>query len=291
MTGGQAPTCLCGKPVRDNAYLCHGCSGRVEKDLAEIPALFAEVQTSRLRQSRMGGQAIGGGHSSDRPLPFDERPAAAAREVRDVLRVWSEFVVEGSRAAWPRDLVPDMSRFLLRHLDWLRQRPEAHDLLEQVGVSVSRLRRSVDRPAELTYAGVCSAAIPILVDDVLTMGECPTHLYVPFGRKAIQCPACGADHDMLARREVLLAALEDQLAPGPVLARGLSNLGRPIAESTIRSWVLRKRLMPRSQDELGKELFRVGDVLDLLNAEQVRQAELAVKRDVAEAKAQKRRAC
>lgn len=183
-----------------------------------------------------------------------------------------------------------MARFLLAHLGWLRCQEEAAAAREQIGGVVAGLRRVVDRPADLTYAGICSALTPLLVGDVLTVGQCPTHLYVPFGRRSVRCPECRAVHDMAERREVLLAALEDQLAYPALLARGLSNLGRPVEDAKIRQWVLRKRLVSHGADELGRALYRVGDVLDLLNEDVVRQAELAAKRAAATDKPAKKRA-
>lgn len=286
------PTCRCDQPIRDNAQLCHRCTSRLRRDLAETPNLLGEAETTRLRQSRTGGRGVGvTSRSSDRPLPYDDGPVKAVLALHVVLRSWAYTVAEHTSSPAPRDLPADLSRFLLDQVDRIRKHESAGDLHEQLTSAIGRLRAAVDRPADLTYAGICSEWIAVLdPDDELLLTRCPTHLYVPFGRRSVVCPSCQTVHDMAQRREVLLAALEDQLAHVALLSQGLSNLGRELKESTVRSWVFRKRLVPHSQDDLGRELYRVGDVLDLMRAEAVRQAELAAKREAEADKAQKRKA-
>lgn len=273
------PTCACGQPLRDNATLCHRCTSRFEKNLAEIPALAGEVQTSRLRQSRIGRGNVGvTSRSAEHPLPFDDRPAKRAKELLLVLRTWCGVVVERQGKGWPRDTIEDSAVFLLGSLRWLRHQNDAPDAAEQIGRAVRRLRSTVDRPADVMYAGICSALTPVEIDDTVTVVQCSEHLYVPFGREKITCPQCGAQHDTARRQEVLLAALEDQLSHIALLTRGLSRLGQEVNESTIRSWVLRNRLFPRGQDDLGRQLYRIGDVLDLLNETAQAQADRDAKK-------------
>lgn len=292
MTATMKAVCHCDEPIRDNAHLCTGCGRRLQQQLAEIPNLLDEVQTTRLRLSRTGAPNVGvTSRSSDTPLPYNDGPLKASSALHDVLRRWTEVVVDTAGAPWPRDMPADLSRFLLKHLRVLRRHEQASVCYEQLTHTIGWLRGTVDRPADLTYAGICSAWVVLDDDDGdITLTRCPTHLYVPFGRRTVKCGACDTEHDMAQRREVLLAALEDQLAHVALLSQGLSNLGRELNESTVRSWVFRKRLAAHGQDDLGRELYRVGDVLDLMRAEAVRQAELAAKRDDAEAKARRRKA-
>lgn len=285
-------TCHCGQRIRDTGRLCHDCTSRLRRDLAETPNLLDEAETTRLRQSRTGGRGVGvTSRSSDRPLPYNDGPVKAVRAVHTTLAAWAGVVVDATHTPAPRDRPADLSRFLLTHLGGLRHLETAGVAHEQLTGVIGRLRSSVDRPADLTYAGICSAWVTVGDGADLTLTRCPTHLYVPFGRRSVVCPACRTSHDMAQRREVLLAALEDQLAHVALLSQGLSNLGRELKESTVRSWVFRKRLLRHGQDDLGRELYRVGDVLDLMRAEAIRQAELAEKRAADAEKARKRKAC
>lgn len=270
---GQQPVCGCGKPLRDNALLCHKCTGRLRRDLGDIGGLAEEVETTRLRQSRTGGQAIGGGHSSDRPLPYDDRPVLRARRLREVCREWAGFVVEHRGTPWPRDLLGDYGVFLLGQVDWLRHRDEAPAMFDALTGAIGRVRGSIDRRADRVYAGPCGA-MDYAEDGslILCSQPCPGDVYGRPWAKTATCATCGAEHDTADRRLWLLAAVEDQLAHVALLSKALSNLGRPVADPTIRSWVSRGRLVAHGEDPHGRALYRVGDVLDLIALDAERQA-------------------
>lgn len=288
----QSPVCGCGRPIRDNASICHQCTARLRRDLGDVRGLAEEVETTRLRQSRTGGQAIGGGHSSDRPLPFDDRPVLAAEGLRAVCRRWVALVVEQRGAVWPRDVLFDYGPFLLGHVDWLRHRDEAPDLLVDLVGAIGRVRGSIDRRAERVYAGPCGS-MDYWPDGhpILCSARCDGEVYGRPTARTATCEKCGAVHDAADRREWLLEAIEGQLAYGAQLSKALSSLGKPVAEATFRKWVERGRLVAHGENQFGQALYRVGDVLDLMAADASRRAELDAKRaDVAE-KQSRRRAC
>lgn len=277
MTAATPRCASCSRPVKDQARLCRRCTSWLERDLGDLEGLATEVETTRLRQSRTGGQAIGGGHSSERPLPFDDRPVLAARALREVCRRWAGFVVEHRGAPWPRDLLGDYGRFLLGQVDWLRHREEAPVAFDELSGAIGRVRGSIDRRAERVYAGPCGA-IDYWPDGhpILCSARCDGDVYGRLNAKNATCTKCGATHDVADRREWLLAAVEDQLAHIALLSKALSNLGRPVADPTIRSWVSRGRLAAHGEDPQGRALYRVGDVIELLAQEAARQASRSV---------------
>jgi len=89
------PTCAtgCGRPSRD-AYLCHGCTAKLEKILAEFPAQLRELETTLTRQS----DAIRG---LEAVYPFIVRATADA--IADQLLDMANTSLSGFEAAtWHR---------------------------------------------------------------------------------------------------------------------------------------------------------------------------------------------
>jgi len=109
----------------------------------------------------------------------------------------------------------------------------------------------------MDYLGKCSA----LVNEV----ECPQELEAETGRQVIICRRCGTRHEVAHRRQVLVDASRDILLTIVEMRSALPELlGIPINESTLRSWKRRKRIAVAQVDWDGQELFRVGDVIDLV---------------------------
>lgn len=296
----------CTKPVGDQARLCRRCTEHLEQQLGDVPALAIEVQTTRARLSRTGGAPIGGGHGSDRPLPWDDRPVRAAAAARGVLARWVMLVVEQRGVRMPVGTLTGMSGFLLGQVDWLRHREEAADAKGELEQAVRRLRASVDRAPDRWFAGVCSALRPVDLADcdcachvggafrpacdvpggcgtvhedatVPAGVPCEEDLYVVQGASTVRCRTCGTEHDVEYRRKVLREHVEDQLATVAELTTAVSNLARPVSKDTIKSWVRRDRLVERGRrpsphDDDGVALYRVGDVLELLAEDARRRA-------------------
>jgi hypothetical protein len=65
----------------------------------------------------------------------------------------------------------------------------------------------------------------------------------------------------------LLAHAREVVAPGPVIARGLSVIGdRPLTEDVLRKWRHRGLLQVQrmTREPQATNWYRVGDVLDLM---------------------------
>jgi hypothetical protein len=261
------PTCACGRRITDQAYLCWTCTNGLERDLGDLPAILAELNTTRLRQGRTASESAGGKPGTREgydQLP-DERPTEALDELRTQLVGWARIVVEEHATAWPADTVVAVARFLMLHLDWLRRQEAAAEVKNDLGRSLAKLRSSVDQQPERIYAGPCLAPLP-------DGSQCPEHLMTVRGARRIVCRACRAVYDPAEQQSWLLAAAEDQLAPAFVLAQAVTNLGKPITAATIRGYAFRGRLLEHGLDLDGRPLYRVGDVLDLIHQEASRHA-------------------
>jgi hypothetical protein len=260
---------VCGNTIRSNAYVCTPCNALLEKTLAEIPSLGEDLETTRLRQSRTGGRSIGGGHSSDVPLPWLETASVAEDTLRSTLVAWARVVVEERGVGWPRNTLAGISGFLLKHVDWLVHHPDAHEAVDELSFAARQARSVVDRAPDRWYAGRCEHVdLDAQVEAIVTSGpeppKCPEELYVREGSSTVSCRTCGTEHDVAQRRAKLARVVKDRLATASELTSAVSNLARPISLNTIKSWVRRRRLVEKAQSPDGVALYRVGDVLDLL---------------------------
>lgn len=193
--------------------------------------------------------------------------------------------------------------WLLGHVEWLRHRPEGPEWMLALGLDVERARRVIDRQADRWYAGPCGEPTDAIVggcscqchgagpgtpcDMVGGCGlewhrpvRCPGELYARPGADFVDCPACGAQFDVKARREWLLNSARDALAGAALIGALLADPDRPgdavKLAARIRKWAERGRLVPhsytpwgRNDDESEERLhprYRVGDVQDLLAA-------------------------
>jgi len=77
---------------------------------------------------------------------------------------------------------------------------------------------------------------------------------------------------MAGRREWLLECAEDRLERASLIARAVSDLGSPISADRIRVWAMRKRLFSHATDGMGRPLYRIGDVMELLRNDTRREA-------------------
>lgn len=176
--------------------------------------------------------------------------------------------------------VPELASWMLRHPSWIRSDVDAGQLHRALTALVAAAVRLIDRPPDLTYIGICSAPSSdehgnLVVDEAGTVVECPIPLYARTGEQITRCWGCGADHVVQDRLRVLARAVENELAPVAALVGLVGELGTVLTSSSIRNMKARGRLQPMVRDEQGylrlrtaadegPDLFRVGDVLDLL---------------------------
>lgn len=254
----------CDQPTGD-AYLCARCAHRLVGDLVAVPWLLNHLAITLARADRVGAPL--GATSAGTPLPFRWRATQAAVTLTLTLDPWVR------RVARQRGLVLDVEPtalalvgWLATHIAYVRQCPDAAELVDEVRYAIDQVRRAIDRPPALFYGGPCDACNRDLYCGADDLGR-PTVA-------VIQC-ACGRTYDTASRRDKLLAAAHDMLATATEIAQALPSLyGRRIPVDTIRSWINRGRLIPRAwlhrgavytqrQADHDRPLCRIGDVIDL----------------------------
>lgn len=255
-------TCtVCGKPTRDDAYACEDCLTSLAKALGEVPWTIEQLEITQTRQR--GLPTEGGPRGTETPLPWHEAASAARKALHGTLSTWVRVCIEehvrnsSPHALWPKDDPVSMSRWLLWRVDGLAFHEAVGEVLAEIEDAVAQCSRIVDRRPDRWYAGQCTTDL----DDGAT---CYADLYAKARTGVVVCQACKAAHDVEKRREILLAAAEDQLADAATISRAVSWLGaEPLTASRVRKWAERGRILAKGHDGT-RPLYRIGDAIDLL---------------------------
>jgi hypothetical protein len=142
-------------------------------------------------------------------------------------------------------------------------------MLDEFRSLQAAIERAVDRVETRTWVGPCLAEVRTMEADTLCMSE----LFARDG--VIKCdgwhqdqPGCGKVHDPADRRDWLLQSLEDAVVPLSELLAALPDLmGVPMPPKvTVRQWRFQKRLPVHNIDRYGVELYRGGDLINLVNS-------------------------
>lgn len=254
----------CGRPAGD-AFVCRACGDTLAADLAAVPDLAADLDVTLTRQGRTGLPVGNTSGSPRKPLPFDERASAVLTDLRAILVGWVRLCVEEGVTgrlqarqdasqpfavgdSLPMDTFRGLAAFLAARVEALRFHPAGSEAVHEIGQVVARGRRVVDVPEARWYAGPCA---------------CGRDLYARVRASAITCQ-CGQTYDVQARRDELLGQVEDRLATATEISRAVTTLGHQVTPAAIRGYVHRGRLQRRTNDQQGRPLYRVGDVLTLV---------------------------
>jgi hypothetical protein len=250
------PTCpRCGRPIRaDTAYVCHRCGQQLAQDLAEAAGMVHEAQVTIARLDRFGSG--GGSRSSTEPLPVNLAAAERYRQIEGTALLWSVRIARKRGHTYAIEGLADQFNWLAGQVDWLRHQPAGGLAMDDLAEACRNLRRLIDCPVPLEYAGPCNTP----VDD----GQaCQQDLYAAPGAAFITCRECGAVHDSAGRRAWLLGQVEDRLATAATCAAAITGLGVEVTSAQVRGYAHRARLAAHGTDVHGRPLYRVGDVLDL----------------------------
>jgi len=253
----SAPRCPCGAPTGSGGFLCSDCTGKLQTRLELVPDLLEELATTQARQ----GRADPGGKRTDvSPMPHLVAAEAAVTLRRLVGR--SATALAAALAGEAADSGPGRApaAWLARHVGAVRHRDWAPALAVDLKAASDQGWRVIDRPEELWYAGPCGGSIR-QPDGFL---ECGWKLWARLDEPMIKCRNCHTTWDVLARRKWLSEAGRAHLESAGVIASAVTIMRRRrLPASTIRSWAHRGHLAAMGTYD-GRTLYRVGDVLDLL---------------------------
>lgn len=265
-------TCSCGKPTRDNAYVCDDCLAELSKALGDVPWLAEELEVSITRQR--GAAITGGPRSTEHGLPWQEHASDAERGLRHALVTWVRWC-EDERVRHsspnpdsPADTLAAMSRWLMWRVDGLAFTDLGGEAVEAIVSAVAEAGRVVFwKRRQRTYLGPCEAR---QVDEHGIPGEpCPGDVYADSEAEFGACEDCGFPYKVDQRRADLEQRLDDRLCTAAEVARMAVFLGlevpRDRVRQTVNVWAKRKRIVARGESGDGP-LFKYGEVRSLLAA-------------------------
>lgn len=234
--------CRCGKPTKDDAYICDDDLDAFVKVLGEVTWVDEEIETTITKQRAAGGndgaKSAGCSCKDDDDkcqhalVPFHTKAA----ELRDALRHELALLVrfcdeEGVRSSDPSEGLPSdgivhMSRWLLWRVDGLAFNDMAEQFIADVARAVRDCERIIDLPPERSYAGPCP--------------ECSRDLYHRPAATQVRCSGCGQKWDVAEVNDWMRSRIEAHMADRLVTAHEgstlLSRLGIETAQRTIDKW-------------------------------------------------------
>ena len=244
-------SCQCGKPTRDDAYVCEPCLDRLSRRLGEVPWLVAELDIT-LAKEHAAGPA--GASSAETPLPLNYGAFDANIKLRHEMVMAVRFCDEeqirhqSPSDGYPTDTLEAMSAWLLWRVDGLGLSDMGPEVIKGLLDALIAAKRVIDRPEERQYAGPC---------------ECGRDLYAKPGAKVTRCKACEKEYDV----EEMRAWMRSGVAGMLVTAReGSTLLGRfdmPTAQKTIDKWHERSRILDHGSNPAGKRLYLIDDLIGL----------------------------
>lgn len=266
--------CRCGRPTRDDAYLCDECREGLRQALGDMAWADSELETTMTRQK---AAAMGGGtKGAETPLPWHERASEARRHLHALLVSWVRFCgeesVRGVPAHEPRDNVRSLAAWLLHCVDGLALHdigPEAHD---EITDALASARAIVFwKKQARTYLGACGLPITDGEGNVL-LDRCGGEVYAEPEDINGACDDCGQEVGIQSRKRELETLLDDRLCTAAELARMAVFLGLDVPRDSVRKKVLywhRHNRIVQRRTEAGTNapMFRYGEVRPLLYAE------------------------
>ncbi|MEU5442747.1 MULTISPECIES: hypothetical protein [Streptomyces] len=180
---------LCGEHA-GHQYLCERHTGRLVKQLADLPTLYAEVGECLVPRRASWGDIIAtkGAAGPRSPLNEDVLDTVNITRAAEVMRLW-RVAVQHER--WPQHGAPAPAslaadcRWLAMELDWIVAHfPAAGDLAHEVGDLESEARSIVGDPAPRPQRlGTC---IAVTADG----GVCGAVISRLPGQTRVQCRWC-----------------------------------------------------------------------------------------------------
>lgn len=267
----------CNRPA-DGGTVCRACIADLTTHLNDLDWLLDELNLVTTRQTQYANPyettpATGG----ETPLPVNLTAADITADLVIALQTWVKRLLS-EHPGWtpPSSHVKAYARWLATRTDVVRNHHHGHRLVEAIDQAAHKARYTIDRPADRWYAGVCSAT----TDGA--DGECPEDLYAKTTDGTITCRRCGTHHDIARRREVLLESARNVLATATEAARAIVvwsdyERGEHRLTDRIYKWNERRRIEPRGtvvERGIERPLYRLGDILDLLEADATRRQEM-----------------
>lgn len=264
---------------RAHAYLCATHITLLRRALRDLPWWLARLNEAAVGTVRLGDTGRrgtraheldaytgpGGADRLDRAIR-DGRFTLTAVLAQGRCNAKASALLDGATTtlnAWVRHLA-DTQHIEAPHLDaaghahWLAEHvhaiaadEHAGDLHHAVVDLTDRIRRAVNRPEPPEYCGPCQAQLTAEQRAALAAAgqqdrtHCRVQLYAKRGARQVVCPECGAEYDVAALQEAMLAEADQYSFSVTDLADFiLPKLGIDLTRRTLQRWARSGDLVP-----------------------------------------------
>ncbi|WP_269939031.1 hypothetical protein [Arthrobacter sp. HY1533] len=251
---------VCAAQLKD-VWLCGRHLAQLRDTLRRLPALARDLEDTIAKQDRMNKSVGSSGKGGTKPLILNVDASEVMRTLRSTLLVWTHVTYRTIGSAPASFQIHDMAYHLDRVLDKLVAHQPIGALYAEVMHAARMVTQAVDLPpstAGLQYAGPCGAVFP---NDV----TCTHQLWARPREDNITCPRCGTEWNVPDRRDNALDAAEDILATADTISRALTAQGVDVTAQNVYDWRRRGKLTPAGTNKANQPVYRVGDVLDIID--------------------------
>ena len=246
----------CPRAVPDVAYGCATCAAELAQLLDDLAAALPEIETTLVRQDRLtdGGPRATG---AEQPLPFRADVDERGRAIQGELVTWAKHVGEET-GRWPSSSTGSaVARHLAQATGWARYRQEWPEFYAALRPLLGSVLHLIDRPVPRVYVGPCGA------EDPETGQVCGADVYARHGAAETVCRTCGTTYAVAECQAWMRDQLRDLLARPVEISGMLSRLGMNVTYRRIMKYADQRQLVVHGYDTRARELYRVGDVIDL----------------------------
>lgn len=164
------------------------------------------------------------------------RAANLRIELFEALGMWARHIASSNKLTITWKTAVGYAEFLHQHAHLVALDEDAGECLHRVRSLVAAAVRVINRPEPPRFLGPC----PNMVGGK----PCATALEASRGAESVQCPRCGAIHEIDHLLANLLRYLRNLSGTDAELKALLSAAGYAVNSSTWRSWLHRKQLRP-----------------------------------------------
>ena len=246
--------CTCGKPTRDDAYVCEDCLTALAKALGNMTWLDEQLEVTLTKQRATPTEGDPPTVSRNLPLPYHPHAANALHHLRATLVSWVRFCQDkqvrsrGEHIEDPANTLPAMSRWLLWHVDGLGLHDLGPTAVDEIIEAEARAMRVIDRPAERKYVGPC---------------ECGRDLYAKPGAKEATCVGCEGVYQVAEYDEWMQERIKDHLVTAKEGSALLGRFGLETKRDTIDKWHKRGLVVSKGHSAEGHRLYVLNDLISV----------------------------
>ena len=199
-------------------HLCESCLSDLDRRLASIPTLLADLELALIPGGRGHSEPLTG--TPEKAVPYNDLASEARRKLLSRFHSWTAMVAEEVGADLPADLSPtSLSAWHRTRLDWIAAQPWCDDYAAELREDTSRARG--------VLAGQRSKRVPL--------GACPDDDRCDVTtRTGLRCAGTLTAHVDL-HDDLLPAEVACTVCGRSYAARDLAALGRRVTGG--RSWL------------------------------------------------------